>query len=46
MFTLGNLFFVNAIYKMDASTFAPFFQLQSAFIAIIAFVFLGERFPV
>jgi len=45
MFTLGNIFFMNAIYKIDASTFAPFFQLQSAFVAVLAFVFLGERFP-
>lgn len=44
-FFLGNIFFVKAIYKLDVSTFAPFFQWQSALIAIIAFVFLGERFP-
>src|SRR3989344_5590626 len=32
-FFVGNIFFTVAIYKLDASTFAPFFQLQSAFIA-------------
>ncbi|NMC36369.1 DMT family transporter [Candidatus Beckwithbacteria bacterium] len=43
-FFVGNIFFTTAIYKVDVSTFAPFFQLQSAFIAILAFAFLGERF--
>lgn len=44
-FLLGNICFFTAIYKLDASVFAPFFQLQAAFIAILAFLFLGERFP-
>lgn len=44
-FFIGNIFFTIAIYKLDASTFAPFFQLQTAFIAILAFLFLKERFP-
>lgn len=44
-FFIGNIFFTIAIYKLDVSTFAPFFQLQTAFIAILAFIFLKERFP-
>lgn len=44
-FFTGNIFFTKAIYQIDASTFAPFYQLQSAFVAILAFVFLSERFP-
>lgn len=43
-FFAGNIFFTTAIYKLDASTFAPFMQLQSAFIVLFAFLFLGERF--
>lgn len=45
MFFIGNIFFTIAIYKLDASTFAPFFQLQAGFIALLAFLFLKERFP-
>jgi drug/metabolite transporter (DMT)-like permease len=44
VFFIGNIFFTTAIYKLDASTFSPFMQLQSAFIAIFAYIFLGERF--
>jgi len=44
-FFLGNICFFTAIFKTDASVFAPFFQLQAAFIAILAFIFLKERFP-
>lgn len=44
-FFIGNIFFTLAIYKLDASTFAPFLQIQAAFIALLAFLFLGERFP-
>lgn len=44
-FFLGNICFFTAIFKTDASVFASFFQLQAAFIAILAFIFLGERFP-
>lgn len=44
-FFLGNICFFTAVFKIDASVLAPFFQLQSAFIAILAFLFLGERFP-
>jgi len=43
-FFLGNVCFFTVIFKTDASVFAPFFQLQAAFIAILAFLFLGERF--
>lgn len=45
MFFIGNIFFTIAIYKLGASTFASFFQLQTAFIVILAFLFLKERFP-
>lgn len=45
-FFLGNVCFFTAISKTDASVFAPFFQLQAAFIAILALLFLGERFPI
>ncbi len=44
-FFTGHIFFISALYKLDASTFAPFFQLQSVFVLILAFLFLGERFP-
>lgn len=44
-FFIGHIFFILAIYRLDASTFAPFFQLQSVFVVILAFLFLGERFP-
>lgn len=44
-FFLGNIFFTRAIYKLDISSIAPFFQLQTALIAIMAFIFLHERFP-
>src|SRR3989344_3421365 len=43
-FFLGNICFFTAIFKTDASVFAPFFQLQAAFVAVLAFLFLGERF--
>ena len=43
-FFVGNICFFTAIFKTDASVFAPFFQLQAAFVAILAFLFLGERF--
>lgn len=44
-FLLGNICFFTAIFSLDASVFSPFFQLQAAFLAILAYVFLGERFP-
>lgn len=45
VFFIGNIFFIKAIYHLDASSFAPLFQLQSALIAVLAYFFLGERFP-
>jgi len=42
---VGKAFFAKAVYRLDASTFAPFFQLQSAFIAVLAYLFLAEQFP-
>lgn len=44
-FLVGNICFFTAIFQVDASVFAPFMQLQAAFLAILAFLFLGERFP-
>lgn len=45
-FLAGAYCFYAGIYSTDASSFAPFFQLQTVFIVILAYVFLGERFPV
>lgn len=39
-----RFFFAAAIYRLDASSFTPFFQLQSAFIALFAYLFLSENF--
>lgn len=44
-FFIGNIFGVVALYKLDISTIEPFKQLQVALIAILAFLFLGEHFP-
>lgn len=44
-FLIGYYLFFFGIADTDASTFAPFFQLQAAMIAFLAYVFLGERFP-
>ncbi len=44
-FLLGNICFFTAIFSLDASVFSPFFQLQAAFLAVLAYLFLGERFP-
>ena len=41
---VGNAAYTLALRRIDASTAAPFFQLQGAFIALLAFLFLGERF--
>jgi len=46
MFFIGNFLFFTAIFKTDVSTFAPIFQVQAGILAILAFVFLKERFPV
>jgi len=40
LFLLGYYFFFTGIFETDASSYAPLFQLQSAFVAILAF-FLG-----
>ena len=42
---IGYYLFYSGIFSTDASSFAPLFQLQAVFIAILAFIFLGERFP-
>ena len=44
-FFLGNICFFTGIFKIDASSIAPFFQLQAVFVGILAWLFLGERFP-
>lgn len=43
-FFLGSIFFTKALYRLDASTMAPFYHLQSLFIIVLAFFFLNERF--
>lgn len=45
VFLIGYYFFYKGIYETDASSFAPLFQLQAGLIALLAYVFLGERFP-
>ena len=44
-FLVGYYFFFTGIYDADASSFAPLFQLQAGLIGVLAFLFLGERFP-
>lgn len=44
-FLVGYYFFYKGVFSADASTFAPLFQLQAGLIAILAYIFLGERFP-
>lgn len=44
-FFIGNFIFFTAIFKVDASVFAPLFQVQTAFLALLAFLFLREQFP-
>lgn len=44
-FLVGNIFFFTAIFQLDTSVISPFFQLQAAFLAVMAYLFLGERFP-
>ncbi len=46
LFLLGNICFFIAVFKLDVSVISPFSQLQAAFLAILAFLFLGERFSV
>lgn len=44
-FLVGNICFFSAIFQLDVSVISPFFQLQAAFLAVLAYLFLGERFP-
>jgi transporter family protein len=44
VFILGYYLFYLGVFTMDASSFAPLFQLQAVFVAILAYLFLGERF--
>lgn len=44
-FVVGFYLMTKGIYSVDVSVLGPLFQLQSGFIAILAAVFLGERFP-
>lgn len=44
-FFVGNFLFFTAIFKIDVSVFAPIFQLQTPFLAVLAFLFLKEEFP-
>jgi drug/metabolite transporter (DMT)-like permease len=46
LFMAGSYSFFEGVFHADASSFAPLFQLQAAFVGILAFLFLGERFPV
>ncbi|MFH0942811.1 MAG: DMT family transporter [Candidatus Beckwithbacteria bacterium] len=46
VFFIGEVFFIKAIYHLDVSSFSSLFQLQSGLIAVLAYFFLGERFPV
>jgi len=45
-FLVGYYLFFIGISDTDASVFAPLFQLQAALVAVLAFFFLGERFPI
>jgi drug/metabolite transporter (DMT)-like permease len=45
-YLIGYYFFYTGIGQVDASVFAPLVQLQVGFVAIWAFLFLGERFPI
>jgi len=44
-FLTGYYLFYHGVFQADASTFSPLFQLQAGLIAILAYFFLGERFP-
>lgn len=44
LFLIGNICFFIAIFQTDASVFSPLFQLQAAFLAMLSYAFLGERF--
>lgn len=43
---VGNLYRAKAYKHMDISSVAPFFNLSPAFVAIIAFFFLGETLSI
>lgn len=42
----GYYLFYHGVFQADVSTFSPIFQIQAGLIAILAFIFLGERFPI
>jgi len=44
-FLLGVAFWMMSILRIDASVATPLYQTQGVAIAILAFLFLGERFP-
>lgn len=45
VFVIGSFLFFTAIFETDVSVFAPIFQIQTVLLAILAFLFLKERFP-
>ncbi|MFC1626758.1 EamA family transporter [Patescibacteria group bacterium] len=45
-FLIGYYAFFTGVFKSDASSFAPLFQIQAGLIGLFAFIFLGERFPI
>jgi len=44
-YAFGFYIFFKALAKVDASSFSAIFQMQAVIIAVLAFLFLGERFP-
>lgn len=44
LFFIANIFFFTAIYEMDISAYTPLFEIQTFFIALLAYPILGERF--
>ncbi len=44
-FLIGGALFFISLLEIDASVAAPLYQIQGAAIGILAFLFLGERFP-
>jgi len=42
---VGTIFLYKGMALVDATTFSPLFQIQAVIIALLAFLFLGERFP-
>jgi drug/metabolite transporter (DMT)-like permease len=45
LFLIGYYLFFSGIFHADASSFAPLFQMQAGLVGLLAFLFLGERFP-